>query len=259
MNRNFLLAHYLRYFLSAKNLHGIHSAFVYEFYEKVIAGKHKYYDFAPIEHLRKMMLSSPETIEVVDFGMGNGKNKTRKIKEIARLSSVTPKTGELLFKLVNFVQPRVMVEMGTSLGISTLYQAKAAPDARFITMEGSPKTAERAAKNLEMLKAWNVKMITGDFKTTLPEVIKSVDKVDYVFFDGNHRKDATLGYFRTFLPKASDNCVFVLDDIRWSKEMYEAWSEIIKEPLATVTIDLFNMGIIFFRKGQVKEHFVLRF
>src|SRR5581483_11549724 len=198
VSKNFLVPHYLRYFFGAKGLHGIHSTFVYEFYEKVIAEKRKYYDFAPIEHLRSMMLHSPEIIDVVDFGAGKG-DKKRKIKDIVHLSSVSPKTGQLLFKLVNFVQPKVMIEMGTSLGISTLYQAKAAPEARFITMEGSPKTAEKAAKNFEMLKAWNVKVITGDFKITLPEVLKSVDKVDYVFFDGNHRKDATIEYFRAFL------------------------------------------------------------
>jgi len=80
-----------------------------------------------------------------------------------------------------------------------------------------------------------------------------------MYFDGNHRKEATLEYFNSFLKKASDNSVFVFDDIRWSPGMYEAWQEIIKEPRATVTIDLFSMGLVFFRPGQVKEHFVLRF
>jgi predicted O-methyltransferase YrrM len=259
VNTNFLPAHFVKYLIKAKNRHGIHSAFVYEFYEKVVASKHEYYEFAPIEHLRKIMLHSMDSIEVVDFGAGSKGNKTRKIKDIARASSVSPKKGQLLFRLVNFVQPKIMVEMGTSLGISTLYQAKASPNATFITMEGSPQTAAKAVKNFELLKASNVKMVTGDFKVTLPEVLKATQLVDYVFFDGNHRKEATLEYFSGFLPKISDNTVFVFDDIRWSKGMYEAWKEIIKDPRATVTIDLFNMGIVFFRKGQVKEHFVLRY
>lgn len=259
VNKNFLFAEYLRYLFKAKGRHGIHSAFVYELYEKVVADKIKYYDFAPIEHLRKKMLSSPETIDVIDFGAGEHRNKKRKVKDIARVTSVTPRMGRLLFRLANYVQPKVMVEMGTSLGISTLYQAKACPDAKFITMEGSPKTVEIARHNFELLKAANIKTVVGDFKTTLPEVLKNLKQVDYVFFDGNHRKDATLEYFNAFLAKAADNCVFVLDDIRWSKGMLEAWEEIIKEPRATVTIDLFNFGLVFFRKGQVKEHFVIRF
>jgi len=259
VNKNFLPAHFAKYLFKAKGLHGTHSAFVYEFYEKVVSSRHKYYDFAPIEHLRKMLLRSAESIEVVDFGAGNQGNKIRKIKDIARSSSVSPKKGRLLFRLVNFVQPQLIVEMGTSLGLSTLYQAKAGPDATLITMEGSPQTAAKAVKNFELLKASNIRMVTGDFKSTLPGVLTSTDKVDYVFFDGNHRKEATLKYFNAFLPKISDKAVFVFDDIRWSQGMYEAWSEVIKDERATVTIDLFNLGIVFFRKEQVKEHFVLRF
>jgi predicted O-methyltransferase YrrM len=259
VNKNFILPHYAKYLFQAKGRHGIHSAFVYDLFEKVILDKQQFYDFAPIEHLRKKMLNSSESIDVIDFGAGAGRNKKRKISDIARVTSVTPKMGRLLFRLVNYVQPKVMVEVGTSLGISTLYQAKACPDAKFITMEGSPKTIEIAEDNFSLLKASNIKIVVGDFKTTLPEVLKSLTRIDYVFFDGNHSKEATLEYFSSFLAKASDNCVFVLDDIRWSKGMVEAWNKIIEEPKATVTIDLFNFGLVFFRKGQVKEHFVLKF
>lgn len=259
VNRKFLAAQYLSYLFKARGRHGIHSAFVYDFYERVIYNPHQYYDFPSIEFLRNKLLHSDESIEVVDFGAGGNGAKTRKISDIANLSSVSAKTGQMLFRLANFMQPKVMVEMGTSLGISSLYQAKACPDAEFITMEGSPATAEVAVKNFKMMKADNIKVITGDFKTTLPAVLKNMGKVDYVLFDGNHRKEATMEYFKAFLPKASGNCVFVFDDIRWSADMFEAWNEIIKEPTTTVTIDLFNIGLVFFRQGQVKEHFVLKF
>ncbi len=258
MNRNFFLAEFIRYLFKAKGRHGLHSAFVYELYEKVIQESHQYYDFAEIEDIRRRMQYSPESIEVVDFGAGNN-SKTRKVSEIASRTSVSPKAGRMLFRLVNYVQPKIMVEMGTSLGISTLYQAKAAPDGKFITMEGSPQTTTIAKRNFESLHLSNIEVMEGDFKNTLPKVLNSVPEVDYVFFDGNHRKEATIEYFKTFLPKVSDNCVFVFDDIRWSKGMFEAWTEIIKEQSATVTIDLFSMGLVFFRRGQVKQHFVLRF
>lgn len=257
MNKKFLAAQYLNYLFKAKGRHGIHSAFVYSFYERVLYNTEEYYEFAPIEYTRSRMLHSDEVIEVIDYG--TGANGRKKIKDIAHLSSVPAKEGQMLFRLVNFMQPKVMVEMGTSLGISTLYEAKACPQATLITMEGSPQTAAAASKNFELMKAGNIKVVTGDFNSTLPEVLKSVDKVDYVFFDGNHRKEATLNYFKSFLPKASGNCVFVFDDIRWSKDMYGAWTEIIKEPRATVTIDLFSVGLVFFRQGQVKEHFILKF
>ncbi|HXB10364.1 MAG TPA: class I SAM-dependent methyltransferase [Bacteroidia bacterium] len=258
MNRIFFPSQYLNYFFKAKGLHGIHSAFVYELFEKVITD-FEYYDFAPIEFLRRKLLHSHKTIEVIDFGAGGPGKKMKKVKDIARVSSISSGKGRLLFRLVNFMQPKIMVEMGTSLGISTLYQHKACPDASFITMEGSPQTASIASENFNLLKAEGIKQVTGDFKDTLPKLLAGLSTVDYVFFDGNHRKEATLDYFRSFKEKASANTVFVFDDIRWSQGMYEAWNEVIKEPTATVTVDLFSMGLVFFRPGQVKEHFVLKF
>jgi len=255
----FLFFQYIVYRLKARNLHGTHSAFVYEFYQKVIQGDKQFYDFAPIEHLRTRLLHSDEIIEVTDFGAGEKRSVKRKVKDIAARSSIPAKQGRMLFRLVNFVQPHTMIEMGTSLGISTLYQAKARPEAKMITMEGSPKTTEIATDNFRLLKANNIKQVIGNFDETIKEVIGNIPSVDYIFFDGNHRKEPTLNYFRQFLPLASDNCVFVFDDIRWSAGMYEAWKEIIEEPTATVTIDLFTCGLMFFRKGQIKQHFTLKF
>jgi predicted O-methyltransferase YrrM len=255
----FLLFQYLQYRLKARNLHGTHSAFVYEFYQKVIQGDREFYDFAPIEHLRKRLLHSDETIEVVDYGAGAKRNVKRRVKDIAARSAIPAKEGRMLFRLVNFIQPEIMLEIGTSLGISTLYQAKACPNARMITLEGSPKTMEIAADSFRLLHANHIKQVTGNFDETLPDVLKNIRSLDYVFFDGNHRKEPTISYFRQCLTLASDKAVFVFDDIRWSAEMYEAWQEIIKEPSATVTIDLFSCGLVFFRKRQVKQHFTLKF
>lgn len=247
------------YLISSKGAQGIHSPFVFELYNKVIKESQEYYEFSAIEHLRRRLLHSKEIIEVTDFGAGNRGVNKRKVKDIARKAAIPPKKGRLLFRLVNFMQPRNMVEMGTSLGISTLYQHKACPQAEFITMEGSQGTSTSAGINFRILKADSIKRVVGDFAETLPEVIKNLNYVDYIFFDGNHRKEATLEYFHTFLPLASETCVFVFDDIRWSKGMQEAWEEIIKEPKAKVTIDLFSVGLVFFNPTQEKQHFVLRY
>jgi len=259
VKRIFLPLQYLIYRLKAKNLHGTHSAFVYEFYQKVIEDDKQFYDFAPIEYLRRKLLHSTETIDVIDFGTGDKTNVKRKVRDIAAKSSIPAKQGRMLFRLVNFMQPKIMIELGTSLGISTLYQAKACSSAKCITLEGSPQTAAIAGENFKLLKATNIKQVTGNFDETLPEVFRNISSVDYVFFDGNHRKEPTLSYFKQCLPFVSDNCVFVFDDIRWSAGMYEAWQEVIKEPSATVTVDLFTCGLVFFRKGQAKEHFTLKF
>jgi hypothetical protein len=41
--------------------------------------------------------------------------------------------------------------------------------------------------------------------------------------------------------------------------MKEAWEEIKMHDRVTVTLDLFYFGIVFFRKEQVKQHFIIKF
>lgn len=255
----FIPIDYLAYLLKAKGAQGIHSPFVFELYNKVIRESQNYYEFSPIEQMRQRMLHSKDGIEVTDFGAGGKGSSMKKVKDIARKSAIPPKQGRLLFRLANFLQPRNMVEIGTSLGISTLYQHKACPQAKMITMEGSPAVSALAGENFRILKADSVRRVVGDFAETLPAVIKELPFIDYVFFDGNHRKDATLEYFYAFLPKASPQCVFVFDDIRWSKGMFEAWEKIIGEPGSVVTIDLFSFGLVFFNSNQEKQNFVLKY
>ncbi|MDB5012369.1 MAG: SAM-dependent methyltransferase, partial [Daejeonella sp.] len=79
------------------------------------------------------------------------------------------------------------------------------------------------------------------------------------FIDGNHRKDATLNYFEWCLPKLSNRSVVIFDDIYWSKGMQEAWNIVKEHPRVTVTIDLFWIGLVFIKSGQVKENFKIKF
>ena len=79
-----------------------------------------------------------------------------------------------------------------------------------------------------------------------------------VYFDGNHQKAATLEYFQHCLQFVNNESFFIFDDIHWSKEMESAWEEIKKHPKVKVTIDTFQWGIVFFRKEQEKEHFIIR-
>ena len=102
-----------------------------------------------------------------------------------------------------------------------------------------------------------INIILGNFKETLPKVVKE-QKFNLIYFDGNHNKKATLNYFNTCMQTITNNSVWIFDDIYWNKEMKSAWSEIKKHPKVKVTVDLFHWGIVFFRKEQEKEHFKIR-
>ena len=252
---------YIQYFFTAKGKMFIHSPFVFDLYTKVILSKKDFYAFDQILAIRKMLLKNETKIKVSDFGAGSHINNDneKSIKSIAKNAAKSDRIGQLLFKLLDHIQPKNALELGTSLGISTLYQCLASKNTKWTTMEGCPETAKVAQKIFASVKAENVKVVVGDFALTLPETVASYTTLDYIFFDGNHRKQPTLDYFKICLEKVNEGSLFIFDDIHWSAEMEEAWEEIKNHPQVTVTIDLFWIGLVFFKKNQEKEHFVLKF
>lgn len=252
---------YLQYLLSAKSRHGVHSPFVYSLLDEVIYSKNTYPEFTAIENLRAELLKDSRTITITDLGAGStvNTNKTRRISDIAKNSAKAPKLAQLIFRLTKKLQPKNILELGTSLGISTAYLSKACPASTVYTIEGCPETAKVAQGNFEKLGLDNVHLSVGNFDEQLPTLLKKVEQLDLVFVDGNHRKEPTLDYFKQCLEKAHENTVFIFDDIHWSQGMEEAWGIIKKHESVTITLDLFFIGIVFLRKEQVKENFVIRF
>ena len=253
---------YLKYLISSKTAHGIHSPFVFELYNQVIRKNNSYYSFEKIEQLRQRLLYSQKEIEVTDLGTGTSGKRT--LAQIAERSLKSEKYGQLLFRLANHLRPETILELGTSLGISTAYLASAVPNAKIITIEGCPNISAEAKKNFESLGLKNIETVVGNFDTSLKQTIDSILNTQYsildlVFFDGNHKMEPTLNYFNQCLSQAHNDSLFIFDDIHWSDEMEEAWEEIKKSPKVTVTIDLFFIGLVFFRKEQAKENFVIRY
>jgi len=248
-----LIRQYLGYYARARTRYRIHSPFVFELVNEVLEDNRHFYVFDEIERLRVNLLRDKRMLEVTDLGAGSHTTTSnqRSVQSIAR-SAVTPsRYTQFLFSLVHYIKPKTLLEMGTSLGISTLYQAKADGRAQVVTLEGCPEIADIAQENFTQLKADNIELI-------LPRALQKMQRADYVFFDGNHRKNPTLNYFHEALKYAHEGSVFVFDDIYWSEEMVEAWEEIKAHPQVTLTIDIFYMGIVFFRKENVtKEHFTL--
>jgi predicted O-methyltransferase YrrM len=254
------LFRYLKHYFSAGNEHGLHSPFVYELYSQTIRPKKDYYVFSEIENLRKELLNSKEKITVKDFGAGSKveKGNIRSVSSIAKNSEKSPRMAQLIFKLVNHFQPDVLIDLGTSLGITTIYESFAREEALIYTFEGCPATAEIARKNFGRLKRKNIRLIEGNIDQTLPDILKQIPKIDFVFFDANHRFEPTLRYFNTCLEKTHEDSIFVFDDIHWSDEMEQAWEKIKADERVTLTIDLFYIGLVFFRKKQPKQDFWLK-
>lgn len=256
-----MIKYYLQFLLASKNEHSLHSPFVFELYTKIIQAKTEYLAFKAIENLRKKLLRNRTVIEITDFGAGSRFYKTnqREICQIAKNAEKNPKFGKLLFRLITFFKPATIFDLGTSLGITTIYESKAYEFSNIFTFEGCPATAEIARKNFEELNCNNVEIIVGNLDETLPQKLAHIEQLDFAFFDANHRFEPTVRYFELCLEKVTEKSVFVLDDIHWSKEMHEAWWVIKNHPEVMISIDLFYVGLVFFRKNQPKQDFVLRF
>ena len=155
----------LRYIFSAKSKHGIHSPFVFELLTKVFADKKKYPCYSKIESLRKELLHDETAIDVIDFGAGSKKRSSqqRKIKEICRHAEKNKKYGQLLFRVADHFKPQIIFDLGTSLGITTLYLSEGNSAAKVITIEGCPQTAAIAKKNFEKSSAKNIEQVIGNF------------------------------------------------------------------------------------------------
>jgi predicted O-methyltransferase YrrM len=283
-NTVLLLKRYLSYLHNATDEHGVHSPFVFRLYCDVIRRKKARYfqlirvapgdklDFSErnqaeisatkaIETLRNKLLQDNRKITITDFGAGSRiyKGNERLIRQIAKSAEKSPAFGQLLFRLIHHFQAKTIFDLGTSLGMTTLYQAKGNPDAQVVSFEGCEATATIAQQNFDELACSNIRLVTGNLDHTLQEELQKITRLDFAFFDANHRYQPTVDYFEQCLEKAHEDSIFVFDDIHWSDEMQAAWQYIQTHSEVSVTIDLFYVGIVFFRKKQTKQHFVLKF
>ena len=255
---------YLNYWLTSSNGkgHGVHSPFVFEFVTQVLNDNREFDCFHTIEALRASLKNDDTEINVPDFGAGSRKNldNKRKISAIANSSLKPKKYSQLLFRIIHQYKPNNILELGTSLGITTSYLSFANPASSIITMEGAPEVANVARNNFKQLNLSNIKVIEGNFDENLTSVISKLSTVDFVFIDGNHRRQPTINYFNKLVNISTQSTILIFDDIHWSKDMEAAWDEIKQHPSVTLTIDLFFIGLVFFRKEQkVKEHFSIRY
>ena len=272
----FQIKSYLKFLWQSKNEHGVHSPFVFNlvtkcFYDKKPkpdpSGSEQAKQYQVLTEYRNSLLKNTNTIEVTDFGAGSKvfKSNTRPIAKIAKTAGITRKRAELLYRITNYFQPSTILEIGTSLGLATSALALGSTKASITTLEGCPNTMAMAKKQLQLFKFNNVECITAEFSSYLstshfPQSSRACRGTtsNLIYFDGNHSKTATLTYFELLLPTIANDSIWIFDDIHWSAGMEEAWEIIKKHPKVTVTIDTFQWGMVFFRREQEKEHFVIR-
>jgi predicted O-methyltransferase YrrM len=256
-----LIFRYIKYFFTAKTKHSAQAPFLYEFITIVLNKNSDDQNCKNIEQLRRDLCKSEDTIKITDFGAGShvNDNKTRKIKDVAKNSAKNSKFGKLLYRIIQFYKPNNILELGTSLGISSLYLAKANQNSQVFTFEGCHETANIAEQNFKKMNANNINITVGDFNKTLNSKLEEIKTIDLAFIDGNHQEKPTIDYFEKCLKYSNNDTIFIFDDVHWSKGMENAWGYIKRHQKTTLTIDLFFVGVVFIKSELSKENFNIKF
>jgi len=239
---------------------GVHSPFVFHLVSKVFSQKDDE-NLKQIGVWRKKISMDKTMLFTSNTGAGSQVHKEngRSVGSIARKSSIKHKYGRVLYALSLDIKPSTIIELGTGIGISTAYLAKACPMAQVISLEGDIEKLKFARHSFELLGLQNVITKDGLFYDLLPGILAGMNHPVLFFIDGDHSYRGTLLYFEKILKKAQEDTVVIFDDIRWSPDMERAWNEIKMNEKVSISIDLFFMGIVFFRDGIEKQDFVINF
>lgn len=251
----FNIRSYITHWLDAVDDHSIHSPFFFEFY-KVVNDQTPIFGSDEIEEVRHKLLNNPFPLEYMELGAGKKSHSGKeKLSDIALKSLAPPAIAQLYVRIVKYLKAETIIELGTSLGISTLYLALRS-EAQIVTLEGNKSVADIAITNFEFFDKKNIQVIHGNIDHTLKEALFNMRRVDFVLMDANHRYEPTIRYFDLVSKRVREKSIVVIDDIHNSSEMARAWEEIRKHELVYGSIDLFRCGVLFFEPSLGKQHFV---
>ena len=250
------LGAWIRHWLNEVDHHSVHSPFFFDLYQKVILGKTDEKLFSAIETLRTNLLENQTVVKVEELGAGSVLNSdTRSLAAIAGTSISSRGRDELYARLVAFSKAKRIVELGSCLGVTTLYLSHKKENS-VTTFEGIPSLANVALTNYEYFERKNIRLIEGNIDLTLPKYLLDSGKIDFVLMDANHRYEPTIRYFNLLLRRLDINAVLVIDDIHHSPEMERAWKEMHQHSLVYGSVDLFGCGLLFFDPALNHQHFI---
>ncbi len=249
---------WLQYWLKQEDAHSLHSPYIYKLYTEIIKPDENAPAFEAIEKVRKQYLRSKEKIAITDLGAGSHHHSTlkRKLSAITESSSSSPKYNRLYHRLALAAQAKHIIELGACTGINTAYLASSGAD--ITSFEGCPNLTLLAKQTLKYTQQ-EAHIIQGNIDETLPDYLASSPLIDMAFIDANHTYEATLRYFQLLITKMLHGGFLLIGDIHWSLGMKKAWEEIKEDPRVTLSIDLYEVGIICIQPDLPEQHYCLAY
>ncbi|MDI9366596.1 MAG: hypothetical protein QM541_16690 [Flavobacterium sp.] len=212
---------YCKYWLTAANGkgHGIHSPFVFKFVVDVLNDERFFYAFETIE-------------SIVNANLNN------------------QKINKLLFRIANYYQPKSVLIIDETIGITTSYIALANTDASVYSYFSQAKNFEKVKAVVTTCNAENCHFVTS---------ITTKKQHDLVYVDA---KNAVLlnDVLQQVLPLLHPQSILIVNNINSSKKIEAQWLQLQTNSTVTLTINLFQVGLVFFRpENKIAQHFTIRF
>ncbi len=255
----------LRFFghlVHARRWDSFHSPYLFELFTYASDDKIQDPRFERIEEGRRSLMRSAEKIERIDFGAGSVYQKIRSevtIADVAKSALSKPFQCRFISRMVRFSSSQMILEFGTSLGISSAYLAAGTETGKVTTIEGDPSIAKVARNIVGELGLLNIDLVNKKFEDFIRQDMHRMSHIDFLFIDGNHRKENLLTYYHSLKPLFRRNTIVIVDDIYWSSDMHKGWKELISQPEITQSVDCFQFGVLFFNPHFLnKQNHIIR-
>ena len=240
--------------------YGIHSPFVFSLFTNVFR-KDDDENLDGIKRWRNELSRQNLYIETEDIGAGSqiSFRKRRSVKNIIRWSSITHKYGRILYFTAKYFEPATIIELGTGLGISTAYLSSAVPSAKMISIDADRAMHEYASAKIKDHTHNMPEFCLGRFEEFLLSKLNNAEHPLLIFIDGDHQYKSVTRYLDEILKYARADTIILIHDIHWSAGMKKAWNQIKDNGRGILCIDLFFMGMVFFRGGMLKQNYIINF
>lgn len=212
-------------------------------------------DVQTIRSYRQSLLQEKSSISFEHPYLGLTK---RRICDIAKKEGKRHRSGQLLYLLVKYFKPKLLLETGTSLGLSLLYQSLAMEaGSKIISLEGAPELLNYTRQHLPSFEHANIILKQARVPQDLEKCLQDTGQVDWVFLDADHNGRSIMEQMEIVMQYLHEDSVVLIDDIRWSEGMYEVWKSLCTLPRISHGVDFFDMGLLMFRENTQQRTFYL--
>lgn len=175
----------------------------------------------------------------------------------AKRVSSSQKFSSFLIYLIDWLKADTILETGTASGINAIAMSYSQAK-KIITVEGSKEIANIAQQNIAKYKREKIKIINENIYNCFPQLLEE-HLPELIFLDADHRSETILWYMEKIRESSTAPKCVLIHDIYWSKDMLMAWKRIVADPKYSLTVDLFEVGLVFPNMDIEKQHFQIRF